>query len=157
MISYRFPSLCLNSWNPYTHLHLSFFLKVALSGGGSPSTESDVKSIKVRTLPCRVSPNGSKFIYLVFRWESCQNSNSYFFHDRLNQTIYLRQNVRQCTVYFHAPLYVEFDVTLRRMKKFSFLKKNDFGIHICHCVRRFSRCWRCPGEICDYHFLFSVL
>ena len=34
----------VKSLYPFTSL---FFLKVALSGGGSPSTESDVKSIKV--------------------------------------------------------------------------------------------------------------
>ena len=138
------------------HLHLSFFFKGSPFGWGIP-VYWVWRKVHKSTLPCQVSPDGWKLIYLVFHWESCQKSNSYFFLDRLNQTIYLRKNVRQSTVYFHVSLYVEFDVTFRRMKKFSFLKKNDFVIHICHCVRRFSRCWRCPGEICDYHFLFSVL
>ena len=133
-----------------------FFLKGSPFGWGIP-VYWVWRKVHKSTLPCRVSPDGWKLIYLVFHWESCQKSNSYFFLDRLNQTIYLRKNVRQSTVYFHVSLYIEFDVTLRRMKNLSFFKKNDFVIHICHCVRRFSRCWRCPGEICDYHFLFSVL
>ena len=133
-----------------------FFLKGSPFGWGIP-VYWVWRKVHKSTLPCRVSPDGWKLIYLVFHWESCQKSNSYFFLDRLNQTIYLRKNVRQSTVYFHVSLYIEFDVTLRRMKNLSFFKKNDFVIHICHCVRRFSRCWRCPGEICDCHFLFSVL
>lgn len=143
----------VKSLYPFTSL---FFFKGSPFGWGIP-VYWVWRKVHKSTLPCQVSPDGWKLIYLVFHWESCQKSNSYFFLDRLNQTIYLRKNVRQSTVYFHVSLYIEFDVKLRRMKNLSFLKKNDFVIHICHCVRRFSRCWRCPGEICDYHFLFSVL
>lgn len=119
MISYRFPSLCHNSWNPHTHLHPSFLIGSPF-GWGIP-VYWVWRKVHKSTLPCRVSPDGWKLIYLVFHWESCQKSNSYFFLDRLNQTIYLRKNVRQSTVYFHVSLYTEFDIATYE-ESFIFLK-----------------------------------